>query len=89
MEEEAGRTIGQALALSTTITRLNLNGNSVGEGGGRAIGQALAVNTTLSYLFLDEVRWELHWLVQYDNLGAESRRGISWARKPPWHLECD
>ena len=51
--------IGEALAFNTSLTRLNLCENVLGEGAGEAIGQALAVNTTLTapppriFFFLD------------------------------------
>jgi Ran GTPase-activating protein (RanGAP) involved in mRNA processing and transport len=47
-----GRAIGQALALNTTLTSLDLRDNSLGEGAGQAIGQSLTVNTTLTQLNL-------------------------------------
>ena len=44
--------MGEALAVNTTLTKLNLGGNSLGKEGGRAMGEALAVNTTLAKLDL-------------------------------------
>jgi hypothetical protein len=37
--------IGEALALNTTLTQLDLGENDVGEEGGRAIGQARWAST--------------------------------------------
>jgi Ran GTPase-activating protein (RanGAP) involved in mRNA processing and transport len=44
--------MGEALAVNTTLTQLNLGSNLLGKEGGRAIGEALAVNTTLTQLDL-------------------------------------
>ena len=52
--EGAGQAIGQALALNTTLTRLDHAYNGLGEGRGRAIGHALAFNTTLTRLNLGD-----------------------------------
>ena len=40
------------IAQPTTLTNVNLRGNSLGEGGGQAIAAVLRVNTTLSNLNL-------------------------------------
>jgi hypothetical protein len=52
LKARAGRAIGQALALNTTLTRLSLGHNHLGAGGLQAIGQALAVNRVLTDLDL-------------------------------------
>ena len=44
--------MGEALAVNTTLTQLDLCDNALGEEGGRAMGEALAVNTTLTQLDL-------------------------------------
>ena len=50
MKEGGGQSIGQALALNTTLMGLDLHCNSLGQGAGRAIGQALGVTRVLKYL---------------------------------------
>ena len=52
MSEAEGRELAGALAVNTTLTKLDLYGNRLGEEGGRAMGEALAVNTTLKKLDL-------------------------------------
>jgi hypothetical protein len=50
---------GQALAVNTTLLKLDLSGNSLAADRGRATGQALTFNTTLTQLNLgDIVLWE-------------------------------
>ena len=45
-------TVEEAIAVNTTLARLTLHGNSLGEGTRRAVGQAMALNTTLTDLNL-------------------------------------
>ena len=44
--------MGEALAVNTTLTQLDLRLNALGKEGGRAMGEVLAVNNTLTQLVL-------------------------------------
>ena len=52
MKEGAGKAIGKALSLNTTLMQLRLDHNALGKEAGRAIGKALVLNTTLTQLDL-------------------------------------
>ena len=46
------KAIGEALKENTSLTRINLSNNKIGDEGGKAIGVALKVNTTLTWIDL-------------------------------------
>ena len=56
MSEAEVRELAGALAVNTTLTKLDLGYRGLGEEGGRAMGEALAVNTTLTTLNLYDNR---------------------------------
>ena len=67
------RSIGKAMDVNTTLTKLNLSSKLLGEGAGRAIGEALGVNTTLTQLY-----------VSNNSVGDAVGRAIrlSWGARP-------
>ena len=60
------------IAQPTTLTNVNLRGNSLGEGGGQAIAAVLRVNTTLTNLNLN-----------YNRLGKGEQSAVrqSWGNR--------
>eukprot|EP00729_Bicosta_minor_P004981 gene4981-34138_t len=49
---QAGKEMGIALTKNTTIKRLDMSGNQLGEAGAKTIGKALSKNATLEFVFL-------------------------------------
>ena len=46
------KAIGEALKVNTSLTKINLYENNIGDEGGKAIGEALKVNISLTEIIL-------------------------------------